>query len=206
MDPGPDGPELETQIATDLVERIRTGDRSAEAEMVDRYHRGLLYVLKHRSGDPELAKDVCQDTFAIALKNLRLGKLKEPAKLAAYLRGIGVRLISAEWRKTQRRLTTADSDAVARTEDQGLGPLNNVSQQELGRLVRRLIEELRVPRDREILIRFCLKGEDKEIICHDLGIDDPVHFNRVFFRAKQRLKELALRDQTIRGLVTGDLE
>ena len=70
----------------------------------------------------------------------------------------------------------------------------SVSRLELAELIKRLIEELSVERDREILLRFYIREEDKESICTALAIT-PLHFNRVLFRAKQRFRELLLREE-----------
>ena len=53
----------ERKAATDLVSRIAAGDRVAETAMIERYSRGLRYILRRRTRDPELAEDLLQDTF-----------------------------------------------------------------------------------------------------------------------------------------------
>ena len=186
-------PEDEGQVSADLSKRIRQGDKGAEEELWRRYSRGLLFLLKRRTGDPELAEDIRQETFRVALEKLRAAELDDTTKVAAYLRGIAVNLVTGEWRKNQRRGTSADTEAIERTADDRAGPLDGVERNELQQIVRRLLQELPVERDRQILIRFFLKDHDKEAICAELGIDDPVHFNRVLFRAKKRFKELVLR-------------
>jgi len=189
-----DAPEtqLEHQISAALVARIGRGDRAAEEEMVAHYGRGLLYLLKRRTGDAELALDLRQDTFVVAIEKLRTAPLNEPERLAGYLRGVALNLVLAHQRKTARRATSVDSDAVESTVDHGKGPYDNVSGDQLGQAVRLLLQELRTPRDREILTRLYIDEEDKESICRGLGVD-ALHFNRVLFRAKERFRELLLR-------------
>jgi DNA-directed RNA polymerase specialized sigma24 family protein len=55
--------------------------------------------------------------------------------------------------------------------------------------VKRILQELHSPRDREILVRFYLKEEEKEAICRDLALDAD-QFDKVLHRARGRLKEL----------------
>ena len=197
--------QLEPQISADLVARIGRGEHAAEEQMVRRYERGLLYLLRRHTRDPELALDLCQDTFRIAIEKLRGASLDEPERLAAYLRGVAMNLAIADRRKSARRATTADSEAVEAAADHRVGPLSDVSREQVGRAVRRLLDELRTPRDREILLRLYIHDEDKEAICRSLGVDS-IHFNRVLFRAKQRFKELLLRAEQTHGLrlVSGD--
>jgi RNA polymerase sigma-70 factor (ECF subfamily) len=98
-----------------------------------------------------------------------------------------------------RRATTADSDAVDAAADHTAGPFDNVSKEQVQLIVRRLLAELPVQRDREVLIRTYLEDEDKSSICESLGIDS-AHYNRVLFRAKQRLRELLTSAASQRGL------
>ncbi len=50
----------------DLVERIRDGDADAEAQLIADFSRGVgLMLLKH-TGDPQLARDLSQETFVVA--------------------------------------------------------------------------------------------------------------------------------------------
>jgi RNA polymerase sigma-70 factor (ECF subfamily) len=76
--------------------------------------------------------------------------------------------------------------------DEGAGPFENVSREQVRRAVGVLLNELGTARDREILTRLYLDDEDKEAICAALGVDS-THFNRVLFRAKQRFRELLVR-------------
>jgi RNA polymerase sigma-70 factor (ECF subfamily) len=184
--------EQEAQIAADLVARIRGGARDAEDALIRRYGPGLLYLLKRRTRDPELALDLRQDTFRIAIEKLRNASLEEPERLAAYLRGVALNLWLGQRRKDTRRATTADSEAVELVADEGAGPFDNVSREQVRRAVGVLLSELGTARDREILTRLYLDDEDKEAICAALGVDS-THFNRVLFRAKQRFRELLVR-------------
>jgi RNA polymerase sigma-70 factor (ECF subfamily) len=184
--------EQEARIAADLVARIGQGARDAEDAMVRRYGPGLLYLLKLRTRDSELALDLRQDTFRVALEKLRTGPIDEPGRLAAYLRGVAVNLFIAHKRKDSRRATTADWEAVEAAPDEGAGPFDHVSREQVSRAVGVLLEELGTPRDREILTRFYLKEEDRASVCAAVGVDS-AHFNRVLFRAKQRFRELLVR-------------
>lgn len=192
-------PESEETVAAGIVARIRSGARDAEAEMVERYGQGLLYLLKRRTRDPELARDVRQDTFRVAIEKLRAEPIEQPERLGAFLRGIAMKLVTAHERKDYRRATTPDCDAVDAAADDAAGPYDHVSIQQLRRAVLELLDELRTPRDREILKRLYLEEQDKPEICAALGVDS-LHFNRVLFRAKARFREILTRDERHHGL------
>lgn len=184
----------EAEVASDLVRRIAAGDASAEEELVLRYSRGLLYLLRRVTGSPELAEDLHQETFRIVIERLRRRELEEPAGLAGFLRGTARNLALAERRKTARRRTGSDDEALAQVAHPATGPLSAVLLEEEAETVRRLIRELASDRDRQLLLRFYVADEEKESICADLGLDR-LHFNRVVFRARQRFKELFERRQ-----------
>jgi RNA polymerase sigma-70 factor (ECF subfamily) len=187
---GPD--PVEAEVATDLVRRIAAGDSSAEGELVQRYSRGLLYLLRHLGAPPDLADDLHQETFRIVLERLRRRGLDDPAGLAGFLRGTARNLMTAERRKTARRRTDADEEKLEQVVHPSPGQLSSVLLDEEAAIVRKLIGELPTERDRQLLLRFYVAEEDKESICADLALE-PLHFNRVLFRARQRFKELLER-------------
>ena len=190
---------LEAQISADFVKRIGEGDRRAEEELVRRYQRGLIYLLKRRTRDPQLALDLTQETFRIAIEKLRQSPIEQIERVGAYLRGTALNLASADVRKYARRATTVDSNAVDAAADGVVGPFDQVSTDQVQRLVRKLLDELPVQRDREILVKTYLQDEDKSVICEALGVDS-AHYNRVLFRAKQRFRELLTTAASQRGL------
>ena len=66
VDSNPLGPEPdEAAIAANLVRRIAARDASAEGELVERYGRGILYLLRHLGAASDLAEDLQQETFRI---------------------------------------------------------------------------------------------------------------------------------------------
>ncbi len=184
------GPEPgEADAAVDLVRRIAAGDPAAEEELVARYSRGLLCLLRRLGASPELAEDLHQETFRILLERLRRRGLDDPAGLAAFLRGTARNLAVAERRKTARRKTDADPEGLDRATHPAPSQLAAVLHEEEAETVRRLIHELPTDRDRQLLFRFYVAEEDKATICADLALDS-LHFNRVLFRARQRFREL----------------
>ncbi len=185
----------EATVAADLARRIAAGEEAAEGELVLRYRRGLGYFLRHLGASPELAEDLEQETFQVALERLRQEDLTNPAGLSAFLRGTARNLLLNERRKTWRRRTQADSEELAQAPAAAPSPLQTVLRDEEAAVVRRMIGELPTERDRQLLLRFYVGEEDKASLCADLGVDS-LHFNRVLFRARQRFKELLERSLT----------
>lgn len=175
----------------DLVALIQAGDRRAEERTVELYGRAVALLLdRHTNGRPE-AEDLFQDTFRTALEKLRRGELREPEKLPGFLAGIARSLAIEHYRKTARRKTEPDSDALLDVTAAGAGQLGQILERENATIVRRVIRELNNARDREILLRFYIAEEDKDRICADHGLTS-LQFNRVLHRARERYRELFL--------------
>lgn len=188
-----DAERPEGEVAAELVRRIRGGERAAEEELVRRYSRGLLFHLRRDAGgDGSLADDLHQETFRVVLERLRGEGIAEPERLAGFIFGTGRKLFLGGWRRRVRRgETTALDAAVVDPPDPQPGQLDRVLGDEKVRTVRRLIGELGSDRDRQVLFRFYVAEDRKDRICDDLGLSS-LHFNRVLFRARQRLRELIL--------------
>ncbi len=176
-----------------LVERIRSGDRRAEEDLVERFSHGLSLMLRRLARDPSLAEDVHQETFRVVLKKARAGEIREGEKLAGFLRGTARNLLLAEWRKGARLERDGDAEALG---EAGRDPAADVAPQlrqvlrhEEASLVRKLLGELRFERDRQILVRFYLSEDTKHEICADLGVE-VARFKGVLHRARERLREL----------------
>ena len=191
--PGPSAAAPEGDLAT-LVRRIQAGDPAAESELVARFSHGLLLMLRRLVRNPALADDLHQETLALVLAKIRGGEVREPERLAAFLRSTARNLFIADRRKEARYR------AFDEGEEEGLrplpvragsdpAPLDRVLAEEEARQVQRLLDELRFDRDRQLLIRFYLSDDSKEEICEDLEIE-PLRFNKVLFHARERLREL----------------
>lgn len=175
----------------DLVARIRSGDAAAEAELVARFSPGLLLLLRRVTRDPTLSDDLHQETFEIALRRIRAGELREPEKLAPFLRQTAKNLALAAFRKGDRwRELDAEDGGAAPADPEG-GPLGRVLRGEAASLVRRVLADLGSSRDREVLWRYYIAEEDREPICRDLGLHR-TQFNLILFRARERFRKVVL--------------
>lgn len=181
-------PELEAEVSADLVERIGRGDASAEAAMCERYYARLLYFIRRRTrGDQALAEDICQQTFLKGLEKLRSREIKNPASLGAFLHGIAVNDVIGEARKTRRRATEPDLELIDRTAAEAAGPYDHLVDADVKSELLGYLSELS-RQDRDVLIRFYLRDEDKESICATEGFGS-AQFNNIVWRAKERLKK-----------------
>ncbi len=180
-------PDLSAPV--DLVHAIRKGNADAESALIQRYERGLHFLVRHHTNDHALAEDVVQETFIVVIQRLRTSGLDEPAKLSPFLHQTARNIMIGQLRKIARRRTNPDTEQVESTvgslEDQHSAAVREQD----ALIIRQLLAELKCDRDRQILKRFYLLEEEKADICADLELSD-VHFNRVLYRARQRFGAL----------------
>jgi RNA polymerase sigma-70 factor (ECF subfamily) len=143
----------ESVAPADLAGRIAEGDPDAERAMVERYSRGVRFLLLELTRDPARADDLHQETFRLVLEKVRGGELREPEKLPAFIRQIARNLFIAEYRKKAKHPKVGGDEAVAISPDPAPGPQQRLLDRENAAIVRRLLAELEPPRDREILLR-----------------------------------------------------
>ena len=99
------------QDLSQLVEGAAEGNRDAFAELVRRY-RGLVFsICFQRTGNGDDSEDLTQDVFVAAHQSL--ASLKEPAKLAAWLRGVAENMCKMYWRRQSRRESSLGKDEPA---------------------------------------------------------------------------------------------
>lgn len=197
---------------TRLVGRVRAGERAAEAELVERFSRGLLLMLRRLAQNPALADDIHQETLVLVIEKIRRGEVRDPERLPGFVRGIARNLFIADRRKEARYLALdggggddgggEPAAASAALPDHGPAPLERALAEEEKRHVQQLLGELRYERDRQLLIRFYLTDHGKEEICEDLEIE-PDRFNQILHRARERLREIWERSEKRRKFFSG---
>src|SRR5262245_52699661 len=85
--------------ASALALRIRDGDRSAEAELVDRFGPRVAATLRRATRNRHSSEDLYQDAFRLAIAKLRNGELREPEKLPGFLHHLARNLALLHYRK-----------------------------------------------------------------------------------------------------------
>ncbi|HEX6902527.1 MAG TPA: sigma-70 family RNA polymerase sigma factor [Thermoanaerobaculia bacterium] len=183
-------PRPGTDPMADLVQRILSGHPEAETELVQRFSRALKFLLGRLTRDEAAAEDLYQETFRLVIEKVRRGELREAERLPGFVSGLARNLFLGSVRRGGRRQKwEGDPEATETAPDPAPGQLQKLLAKERAALVRQVLGELKNDRDREILSRYYIADQDKDVICRDLELSD-LHFNRVLFRARQRYKEL----------------
>jgi RNA polymerase sigma-70 factor, ECF subfamily len=195
--PAPGSFHLQPQAETDrespaeLVRRIMAGDHDAEAELVDRYSRGVSFVIRRSTHDRAAAEDLFQDTMRLCLVKVRGGEVREPERLSGFISSLARNLVTDHFRKHSRIRSCEVSQEDRPIPAPEPSPLAKLMKEEEGMLARRALAAMTSDRDRTVLYRFYLADDDKDQICADLGLSS-LHFNQILCRARERFKKAFL--------------
>jgi RNA polymerase sigma-70 factor (ECF subfamily) len=191
----------EWREAAALVAQMRAGDSRAEDEFVRRYTHGVTVILKRQCGSDPFVEDLRQETFRIALAKIRLGEVVDPGRLSGFVASLARNLAIDHYRRVKRHAIAPDSEAARRLAPvETPGALDRLLAEERAALVRRALSRLTTERDREILRRFYVAGDDKDDLCRELGLSS-AHFNRVLYRARERVRELLEKERAGGGMI-----
>lgn len=179
-----------------IVAAALTGDRQAESRMVIALRPGVLAVLRygafHRWID---AEDLTQETLQVVVERVRARTIDDPRKVFAFAAATARNMALNSARKVLRQQTVVDSelvDELAQNLEMEPSELSESDDRHLAQAVMALLDELPTERDRQVLIRFYLDGNDKQQLCRELGLS-PKHFDRVLMRARSRLRTIIER-------------
>jgi len=144
-----------------LVERIQSGDQSAEALLHGRYSARLFYIALVRQRSRHDAEDASSETLLRALSSIRGGQLRTPSALASFLFRTLDNVILEMCRREQRA-GRREFDSEASIPDYFLNL-------DVKGAIERTIERLK-PRERDFLRMYYYEELPKEEIARRTGI------------------------------------
>lgn len=178
----------EAQRSKNLVERIILGDQSAETEMVNCYQSRLFNTVYKQAWDKDLTNDIVQETWMIAIKKIRASELVNQESLGSFITRIGSNQLIMHYRKNSKIPFSSDENLQEIT-DGKLCPYKEIDSEQLMKKILSVLSQMKVERDRTLLFYFYLIGDSKQQLCQKHEIN-PVHFDRVIYRARNRFKVL----------------
>jgi len=173
-----------------LVSRIIAGDAGAEAELVDRFGAGVFQIVASIARNDQ-AEDFSQETLMTIIRKIRNGDVEHPESLPSFVAKVARFHAIEQMRKLRRRNLSEDLEQAEQVPDSSPNRLEELQTSEESGEIRELLQDLR-PRYRQLLLRFYINEESKEVICADLGLT-PKQFDNVLHRARNSYKELYLK-------------
>jgi RNA polymerase sigma-70 factor (ECF subfamily) len=172
-------------------------NRDAVAALIEKQYSGLLSLLRRKLRDDQLAQDALNQALVTSLEHLQAGRVSDPSLIGGYVFKVAMNQMRNHRRKMEERSERrADPSAVDTLPDLHVSADCGI-EPKMAAHARSLIGSLPTVRDREIVKRFYLDEEEKAAICRDLGLS-ALHFDKVIFRARQRMRAL-LEAKGLRG-------
>ena len=92
-------------VQDSLAERLRGGDRTAAAELVELYYRQIYLYMRRLGHDRQVSEDLTQDSFLNAWYHI--GQLREGKALSSWLYRIAGNVSRLYWRKHKGKKTVS---------------------------------------------------------------------------------------------------
>jgi len=171
-------------------------ERAAVERLIASQYAGLRLLIQRRTGNAEVAGDILHQAVSTTWEKWQAGLVQRPEAIAGYIFQVAMNLL-----RNRRRSISERADRHVDSEVLGILPADTDSadrwlEKKIAGRVKRILQQLSSPRDREILVRFYLQEEEKDTICRDLALDAD-QFDKVLHRARGRLKDL-LESQGLR--------
>lgn len=169
-----------------LVAGVVSGKAGAEDRLAIKFRPMIYALLIKLTSDPVRAEDLTHETLILVLQKLRSDAVNKPEKLTSFVFSTAKFSFLGWLRKKDNQVELLENmgDLVGEHDS----PEDECLSMEYSQTLETLIDQLNVPRDREILKRRYLSDQSKNEICHALALTQQ-HYDRVISRARLRLRE-----------------
>ena len=153
----------------ELVARIRSGDGTAETELVEYVSPRVFAMLMARTRDHDTARNLLQDVLIAVLRSVREGALRDTGRLIPFVHGTARNLVNNFFRDKVRepRLEELSGDC-AQCVDQDL--LMADEREQMVREALRSVDDT----DRRIVLMTMVEGRKPGDIAGQLGLSSDV--------------------------------
>lgn len=179
----------------DLIRQAQRGDRAAFEELVRQYDQAVLRLALHLTGSEQDARDIYQDAFLKAYRNL--GSFRFECSFYTWIYRIVTNLCLDHLRKKQVRkedapvVTGSDGEEYSLLDQvaddrAGASPERDLMRRELGAKIARALHKL-TPRERMVFEMKHFQGLKLRTIGEALNTTEETAKNTLF-RATQKLR------------------
>jgi RNA polymerase sigma-70 factor, ECF subfamily len=162
-------------------------------------YASLISLFARKLGNLAQAEDLVSAAFLESLEKLAKQQIADTTRFSGFVYGVAFNLLRNHRRRIDNRLDTRAADFVLDSlPSESATPDEELSKAALSVSIREMIQELPAARDRELVLRFYLHEETKEHICREMGLGS-LHFDKVLFRARGRLRRIVER----KGIYSG---
>lgn len=155
------------------------------ADLVKTQYGGMLSLVRRKLRDRELAADLVNEAIAVTLEHVKTGRLTQHERIGGYVFKVCMNLLRNYQRNSDNRQelrTNAELLDTLATYDK-----DDIEAAQIRQKAQQVIEALSSSRDREVIKRFYLDEDDKQVICAALDLT-PLQFTQIMSRARQRMR------------------
>ena len=191
------GHARDTESDVALVEALRRGDPQAELAAWNRFATGVDQTLRRLLGPGPDREDLLQEVFIRFYR--RVGTLREPSAVRAFLTGICIHVVRGEIGRRQRRRWLSLTPTGDMPEPSPSFP--DLEGREAVTRYYRLVDKLG-GKDRSFFVSRTLEGMtlDEVAVAHDVSVSTA---QRRINRATKRIVTLVRRDPTLAPFAHG---
>ena len=183
-------------ISSELARKISEGDLSSSNEFVQINYKWLLFIIRNAFVHSNNHEDIVQDAFMLVISKLQKGHVKKLKSITSFLRSTAINLGYEYQRRDRKFNSSLDQNLLHEIKDAKRDILSTVIWNEKVSLVKQVMSELPTQRDKDILTMFYFNEVTKFAICLELELSSE-HFDRVLYRARERLKQLIESSNTL---------
>ena len=166
-----------------LVQRSIKGDRSAQNELYKLHVNAMYNICRRMLKDPELAKDILQDSFIQAFKNIN--RLKNEVTFSAWLKRIVINNCINHLKKNQLLSYSLDDELDERLEEGFVDEeLKNKNIKNIMAALEQISEGCRT-----VLNLYIFEGYDHKEIAQILNITESAS-KAQYSKAKSKIRKL----------------
>ena len=172
----------------ELVERIRRGEESGMEDLYRIFAKGVGYPFARQIGRRE-TQDRVHDTFLIVVNAIQSGELRDPCRLAGFVKTVVKRQIAAHIDTAcKKRREERDSYIKTCVADRRITAEQRFAFGQKVELMRSVLNELS-KRNRDILVRSYLNEQSPGRICQEMNLTE-TQFRLLKSRAKAQFGNL----------------
>lgn len=164
---------METKLLTsdnELVARFIAGDPEGFDNLLERYRQRVFSYILLNVRKRDLAEDIFQDTFIKVFRSLQEGRYRDDGKFAPWVLRIAHNLIIDHFRRENQMPTISrdsyETDILDDRQFTEKATEDRLIEQQIGRDIRHLLDELPADQKEVILLRHYLGMSFKEIADH----------------------------------------
>jgi RNA polymerase sigma factor (sigma-70 family) len=172
-------------------------ERADIEALIAKEYVGLRLLISRQTRDLNIAADLLHEAVCTAWEKWQAGQIDRPEQIAGYIFQVAMNLLRNHRRAiAERPERRADTGALAALPAAAASDEVEL-RKDLAQRVAKVMRGLSSERDRNVLVRFYLYEQDRDLICRDLQLTAQ-QFARVLHRARGRLREL-LEAQGLKG-------